>query len=393
MTSDDTRRTYLDYNATAPCRDEVIAAMFEAMDSSYGNPSSLHQEGRRARHLVERSRERIAAALGAEPIEIIFTSGGTEADNLAILGATIATSGTGRHIVSSNIEHPAVLKSCEVAESRGWAEVTYAKCDATALIAPDVVAAALRPGTILVSIMHANNEVGTIQPIRTIADLAHAHGAAVHCDAVQSLGRIPVNVDHLGVDLLAISGHKLGGPNGVGALYARKGTQLAAMLVGGSHERERRAGTENMPGIAGFARAVEIAVETQPAESQRLTDLKMSLWKALVEIPCIHLNGDLAMGLPNTLNISFEDISGEDLMQVLDLAGIAVSTGSACAVGASKASHVIEAMGGGTTSGCGPLRVSMGYRTAEEDIVRCSEGVKEAVLQLRESGQTCCCPR
>ena len=393
MTVREPDRIYLDYNATAPCREEVITDTLQVMNGGYGNPSSLHQEGQRARHLVEQSRERIAASLGAAAAEIVFTSGGTEADNLAVCGSVMAAAGRRPHVVTSTIEHPAVLEACRAIESRAMADPTYVKCDGMARISPDAVAAAITPDTVLVSIMHANNEVGTIQPIRRIGDIAHEHGVSLHCDAVQSLGRIAVNVADLGVDLLSISGHKLGGPKGTGALYVRKGTRLVAMLVGGPHEGLRRAGTENVPGVVGLARAVELAVEAQPAESQRLAVLKSSLWKELCEIRGIRLNGDLSSGLPNTLNVSFEDLSGEDLMQVLDLAGIAVSTGSACAVGASKPSHVIEAMGGAASRGCGPLRLSMGYRTTETEVMQCAQRIRQAVSQLRESDKKCCCAR
>ena len=393
MTFDNEKRIYLDYNATAPCRDEVVTDMLEVMHAGYGNPSSLHREGQRARELVERSRDRIAGALGADAAEIVFTSGGTEADNLAVTGSVLPTAGAQPHVLTSHIEHPAVLEACRAAESRGLARVSYAGCDPTAMVGPAPVAALLRPETVLVSIMHANNEVGAIQPVRRIADLAHAQSAIVHCDAVQSLGRIPVHVDCLGVDLLSVSGHKLGGPKGIGALYVRKGTRLAPVLVGGPHERERRAGTENVPAIVGFARAVEMAVAAQPAESRRLASLKAALWDGLGEIPGIHLNGDLAASLPNTLNVSVAELSGEDLMQVLDLAGIAVSTGSACAVGASKPSHVIEAMGDAGVRGCGPLRISMGYRTTESEVGECIEQIRTAVSRLRESGRKCCCAR
>ena len=391
MNSEPYKRIYLDYNATAPCRDEVVTEVVRAIEIGYGNPSSLHHEGQRARSLVEEARERIASALGAQPLEIVFTSCGTEADNLAILGSVMACERERPKIVTSGIEHPAVLAACLQAEDRSMAGVAYAACDARALVDPERVAELLTPDTALVSIMHANNEVGTIQPVRAITELAHEKGIPVHTDAVQSLGRIPVDVVDLGVDLLSISGHKLGGPKGIGALYIRKGTALAPVLVGGSQERERRAGTENVAGIAGLAKAVEIAVEEQPVEAQRLAKLRELLWMALSGIKGIHLNGDLAVSLPNTLNVSFEDLSGEDLMQVLDLAGIAVSTGSACAVGASKASHVIAAMGDSAGSRCGPLRISMGYRTSESDVSDCAEEIGKAVDKLRESGCTCCC--
>jgi cysteine desulfurase len=391
MNSKPHNRIYLDYNATAPCREEVVAEVMRVMEAGYGNPSSLHHEGQHARSLVEDARERIASSLGAQPLEIVFTSCGSEADDLAILGSVMASDADTPNIVTSGIEHPAVLVSCLQAEGRGMATVAYAGCDARARVDPERVSELMSSGTALVSIMHANNEVGTIQPVRQISDLAHARGIPVHTDAVQSLGRINVNVEDLGVDLLSISGHKLGGPKGIGALYIRKGTALQPVLVGGAQERGRRAGTENVAGIAGLAKAVEIAVEMQPAESQRLAALKDVLWTELSGIEGISLNGMLAGSLPNTLNISFDNLGGEDLMQVLDLAGIAVSTGSACAVGATKPSHVIAAMGDSAGSRCGPLRISMGYRTSESDVAACAREIGKAVIQLRESGCTCCC--
>jgi cysteine desulfurase len=391
MNSEPHKRIYLDYNATAPCREEVVAEVMRVMEAGYGNPSSLHHEGQHARSLVEDARERIASSLGAQPLEIVFTSCGSEADTLAILGSVMTCDADSSNIVTSRIEHPAVLVSCLQAEARGMATIAYAGCDARGLVEAEQIAELFTPETALVSIMHANNEVGTVQPVRRIADLAHEKGIAVHTDAVQSLGRVPVNIDELGVDLLSVSGHKLGGPKGIGVLYIRTGTALRPLLVGGSQERERRAGTENVAGIVGLAKAVEMAVEAQPAESQRLAALKDLLWTELSGIEGISLNGMLAGSLPNTLNISFDNLGGEDLMQVLDLAGIAVSTGSACAVGASKASHVIAAMGDSAGSRCGPLRISMGYRTSESDVAACAREIGKAVIQLRESGCTCCC--
>jgi cysteine desulfurase len=365
--------------------------MLQVIDGGYGNPSSLHWEGIRARAVVERSRERIAGALGAAPREVVFTSGGTEADNLAVFGAIEAAAGARPHVVTSRIEHPAVLESCRAAEARGAAEVTYVGCNETATVDAQAVAAAIRPDTVLVSIMHANNEVGTIQPIARMAGAARERGVAFHCDAVQSLGRLPVNVKALGVDLLSISGHKIGGPKGTGALYVRAGTRLAPRLRGGPQEWGLRPGTENVAAIAAFARAVELAVAAQPGEAGRLADLKKMLWSALSDLPGIHLNGDAAHSLPNTLNVSFEDLGGEDLMQQLDLDGVAVSTGSACAAGADKPSHVIEAMGVAAARSCGPLRISMGYRTTAEEVERCAELVRKAVAQLRKGGRTCSC--
>lgn len=384
---------YLDYNATAPCRGEVIEEMVRVLKSECGNPSSTHQAGRNARRLVEESRERIAAALGADPEEVIFTGGGTEADNLAVFGTVDGNGGACPHVVTSEIEHPAVLTACRAAESRGMARVTYVACDESGLIEPDSVSAELRADTSLVSIMHANNEVGTIQPIRRIAKIAHSRGVPLHCDAVQSLGRIPVNVDDLGVDLLSFTAHKLGGPKGVGALYARSGIHLEPMLTGGPQERQRRAGTENVPAIVGFAKAVELAVGAQASEARRLGELKEALWEMLGSVDGIHLNGEMDVSLANTLNVSFEGLSGEDLMGALDSEGIEVSTGSACAAGAGKSSHVIAAMGGGLSRGCGPVRVSMGYRTTEAEVVRCGEQIRQTVARLRNAGKLCSCVR
>jgi cysteine desulfurase len=385
-------RVYLDYNATAPCREAVADAMLSVMRGSDANASSLHLEGREARDIVEESRERVARSLKVKPSEIVFTGGGTEADNMALFGM-MSYDGCASHVVASAIEHPCVLEACKVIEKRGFASVSYVGCDETALVDVDSLESLLSGETRLVTVMHANNEVGRVQPIERIADLARKRGIRVHCDAVQSLGRIPVSADAMGVDMLAFSGHKLGGPKGTGVLYVKDDVDLEPLLCGGPHERGRRAGTENVPAIRGLAVAVEAAVNDQLDEAQRLGRLKLEAWNELKDIDGIHLNGDLEDALPNTLNLSFEDLSGEDLMQSLDLDGIAVSTGSACAVGANKASHVIDAMGGEAARSCGPVRISMGYRTTSDDVERCVRTLGATVERLRSHGRKCCCAR
>jgi cysteine desulfurase len=384
------QRIYLDYNATTPLRKEVLDRMADVNANVFGNPSSAHSEGRKARAIIEDARSAIAAALGAEPLDIIFTGGGTEADNLAILGVVSENGRKRRHVVSSTIEHPAIMNACRFIQSQD-VDVTFVKCDGTASIDADDVAQSLTGDTILVSIMHANNEVGTVQPIEAIAARAREKGILVHCDAIQSLGKLPVNVRKLGVDLLSISAHKIGGPKGIGALYVRKGIPFRAMTYGGRQERARRAGTENVPAIAGFATAMAIAVKKQAAEAKRFLRLKTLLWKHLKsELPDTILNGDLSNSLPNTLNVSFSRLGGGDIMMALDLDGVAVSTGSACAVGARRPSHVLEAMRLDGNRCCGSVRLSLGYRTTEEEVLKTVSIVARAVKRMYKSGKTCC---
>ena len=381
---------YLDYNATTPLRKEVLDVMADVNANIFGNPSSAHAEGRKARVVIEDARNTIAAALGVEPLEIVFTGGGTESDNLAILGVVSESSRDRRNVVSTVIEHPAVLNTCRFLQSHGGG-VTFVKCDETATIKADDVANAMTGDTILVSVMHANNEVGTIQPVEKIAAIAREKGIFVHCDAIQSLGKLPVNVRKLGVELLSISAHKIGGPKGIGALYVRKGIPFRAMTYGGRQERARRAGTENVPAIAGFATAVAIAVKKQIAETKRLLRLKTLLWKHLKsELPDTILNGDLNHSLPNTLNVSFSRLSGGDIMMALDLDGVAVSTGSACAVGARQPSHVLEAMRLDGNRCCGSVRISLGYRTTEVEVLKAAAIITAVVKRMHKSGKTCC---
>ena len=376
-------RIYFDYNSSAPCRSDVSARMEEVSRGIFGNPSSAHREGRAARAVVAAAREEIAAAIGARPGEIVFTSGGTEADHLAIVGVWRASAAAHPHIVTSKIEHDAVRNACRAAESAG-VRVSYASCDAEGVVDARTVEAILDEDVILVSLMHANNETGVIQPVREVAARARGRGILAHTDAVQSLGKIPVRVDELGVDLLSLSGHKIGGPKGVGALYVREGTRLEPVLVGGPQESGRRAGTENVAGIAGLAAAVTTAVREQAAEAERLGVLKRRLWDGLRErVVAVAVNGSFANSTANTLNVSFEGAGGEGLMMALDDEGIAVSTGAACAVGGGEPSHVLEAMCLGRDRCRGAIRFSMGKGTTAEQIERALEIIPRAVARLR----------
>jgi len=384
------QRIYLDYNATTPCREEVLRVMERVGRDVFGNPSSAHEEGRKARAVIEDARDSIAAALGANPLEIVFTGGGTESNNMALLGFMAGIGRRQPHIVTSAIEHPAVLNACRFLQSQG-VHVTFVQCDQTGRIDPERVIRSANSSTVLISIMHANNEVGTVQPIEEIAEFTREKGIFLHCDAVQSLGKIPVNVRKLKVDMLAISGHKIGGPKGVGVLYVRKGTPFTSISYGGSQERERRAGTENVIAIAGFGAAVTAAVKQQGAGAKRLLRLKTIMAEYLrKELPDSVANGHQTLCLPNTLNVSFKGLSGGDVMMALDLEGIAVSTGSACAVGARKPSHVLEAMRLDKSRCCGSMRISLGYRTTESEVRTAARVITATVKRMLKSGQTCC---
>lgn len=385
-----TPRIYLDYNATSPCRDEVLSLMSQVARSAFGNPSSPTAEGRRARRIMEDARDAVAEALGADsPSEIVFTSGGTESDNLAILGAVRHARGVRTpHVVTTAIEHYAVLNTCRLLVDAG-ARVTFVDCNTKGRVAPQAVISAFTRNTVLVTVMHSNNEVGTIQPVSTIATEASRHGILFHSDAVQSLGRVPISLKHLNADLVSFSGHKIGGPKGVGILYVRRGTELAPLFGGGDQERKRRPGTENVPAIAGLAQAATMAVRDQPAETRRLARLRDRLWNGLRrQVSDVVANGDLTHSLPNTLNVSFRGISGEDAVIALDLAGVAVSTGSACAVGAHKSSHVIEAMHPRGSRYGAPVRMSLGFRTTAAEIDMALERIPAVIQRLRASGKS-----
>lgn len=376
------RRVYLDHNASTPVHPEVVRAMMPYWGERFGNPSSIHAFGREAREGVEIAREQIARFLGAETDEVVFTSGGTESDNLAIKGVALAR-GAG-HIVTSPIEHHAVLRTCQFLEGQGFA-VTYVPVDGDGLVDPDDVRRALRPDTILITIMHANSEVGTIQPVEAIGRLARERAIPFHVDGVQTFGKIPLDVHAWGVDLLSFSGHKIYGPKGVGGLWIRKGTRMVAVQHGGEHERRRRAGTENVPGIVGLGQAVEIRAREMEAEALRLAGLRDRLWAGLrARVRDVRLNGHPTRRLPGTLGMSFRRVESESIVLGLDLEGIGVSAGSACTSGNVEPSHVLVAMGVPVEWAMGAIRVSLGRGTTPEEIDAVLEVLPPLVERLRE---------
>lgn len=381
---------YLDNSATTATAPEVVEAMLPYFSEESGNAQSVHSFGQRAKAAVEYARRQVASLINAAPGEIIFVSGGTEADNLAIRGIAEAHREHGRHIITSKIEHPAVLATCEALETMGY-RVTYLPVSGSGLVAVEDVASAISDDTILITIMHANNETGSIQPVEEIAELAaraRASGANhlhFHTDAVQAVGKIPVDVKRMGVDLLSLSGHKIHGPKGVGALYARKGTRLGKLFYGGHHERDRRPGTENVPGIVGLGRASELARVHFQERAARLRDLRDYFEReAAGRIPGVLVNGDPERRVPNVSNLSFHGVDGESLLIALDLKGIAVSTGSACASGSLEPSHVLTALGLSRERVRGSLRVSLGAYTTREEIDRALDALEETVAKLRE---------
>ena len=377
------KKIYLDHAATTPTHPEVVAAMLPYFTDAFGNPSSIHSLGQESRAAVEESREQIARLIGAQSEEIIFTSGGTEADNYAIKGVTYANRHKRNHIITTSIEHHAVLEPCKFLKEQGF-KVTYLPVDRNGLIDPEDARKAITDETILISVIHANNEIGTIEPISEIGRIAKEKGIYFHTDAVQTTGRIPVNVDELGVDLLAMSAHKLYGPKGVGALYIRRGTRIGSFMHGGSQERGRRASTENVPAIVGFGKAVEIAQKEMDGEMKRLVPLRDKLIQGLLErIDQIHLNGHPSQRLPNNVNVSVAFVEGESMGISLDLEGIAASTGSACTSDALEASHVLLAIGLPGELAQGSLRFSLGRDTTEEGIDRVLEVFPRIVARLR----------
>ena len=377
------KRIFLDHAATTPADPRVVEAMLPYFSDSFGNPSSIHSLGLETRTAVAEAREKVASLIGAAGDEIIFTSGGTEADNLAIKGVALANAHKGKHIVTTRIEHHAVEESCRYLEKQGI-KVTHVAVDHDGLVDPREVERAVTPETILISVMHANNEVGTIQPIAEISRVSRSRGIYFHTDAVQTVGHIPAKVDDLGVDLLAISAHKLYGPKGVGVLYVRKGTRIVPFMHGGGQERGLRATTENVPGIVGFGKAAEIAQAEMDAESKHVTRLRDKLIKGLLErIPQVRLNGHPTRRLPNNVNISVASVEGESLAVSLDLEGIAVSTGSACSSEAMEPSHVLTAMGVPVELARGSVRFSLGKKNTDEEIDRVLEAFPRIVSRLR----------
>ena len=377
------KRIYLDYAATTPTHPEVVKAMLPYFTEVFGNPSSIYSYGQEAKGAIEEARVKLANLIGARDEEIVFTSGGTEADNFALKGVAFANESKGNHIITSSIEHHAVIETCKFLERRGF-KVTYLPVDAYGLVDPGDIKKAITDKTTLISVMHANNGVGTIEPIAEIGRIAKEAGVYFHTDAVQTVGHIPVDVNGLRVDLLSMSAHKLYGPKGVGALYVRKGTRLTPFIHGGEQERRWRASTENVSGIVGLGKAIELAQQEMSQEAQRLTYLRDQLIKGILErIEHVRLNGHPLRRLPNNVNISVDFVEGESMLLNLDLEGICASTGSACSSSSLEPSHVLLAMGFASEQAYGSLRFTLGKWTNEEDISRVLEILPPVVTRLR----------
>lgn len=377
------KRIYLDYAATTPTDPEVVRAMQPYFSEKFGNPSSIHYFGREAKTAVEEARALLAGFLGAKPEEIIFTSGGTESDNHALIGVASAMRAKGNHIIISAVEHHAITELAKTLEKKGF-KFTCLKVDKTGLVDPAEVKQAITDKTILISVMHANNEIGTIQPIAETGKLAHEKGIYFHTDAVQTVGHLPVNVDALNVDLLSLSAHKFYGPKGVGALYVRKGTRIHRFLEGGDQERGRRASTHNTPGIVGLAKAIELCQKNMDLEINTQSQLRDRLLKEIpAKIPGVLLNGHPTQRLPNNVNFSFKYIEGESMLLNLDMLGIAASTGSACTSTSLEPSHVLLATGLPHELAHGSLRITLGRWTTAEDIDYLMEHLPKVVDKLR----------
>ncbi|MEK7709875.1 MAG: IscS subfamily cysteine desulfurase [candidate division NC10 bacterium] len=374
-------RVYLDHNASTQVHPEVVAAMLPYFGERFGNPSSVHSFGREAREGVEIAREQVANFLRVSKDEVVFTSGGTESDNLAIKGVAGAR-GAG-HLITSQIEHHAVLRTCQVLETQGFA-VTYLPVDGDGLINPDDVRRAIRPDTILITIMHANSEVGTIQPVDAIGAIARERGIPFHVDGVQTFGKVPIDLDGFGIDLLSFSSHKIYGPKGVAGLYVRKGTKMVSVQHGGEHERRRRAGTENVPGIVGFGEAVELRAREMEAEAVRLAALRNRFWQGVsARVPEVRLNGHPTRRLPGTLNLCFRHVESESIVLGLDLKGVAVSAGSACTSGNVEPSYVLVAMGIPLDWAMGSVRATLGRLNTDADIDYVLEVLPPLVERIR----------
>ena len=376
------KRIYLDYAATAPMLPEVMDAMLPFFCECYGNPSAVYGEGREARKAVEEARRKTAAVLGAEAREICFTSGGSESDNLAIKGTAFSLRNQGNHIITSRIEHPAVLNTCRWLEKQGF-RVSFLTPDSEGIIAPEAVEEAICPETILVSIMTANNEIGTIQPVAEIGEICRRNGILFHTDAVQAIGQIRTDVQEMNADLLSLSAHKFHGPKGVGALYIRKGSRPDSLVHGGSQERGLRAGTENVPGIVGLGEAIRIAEAEREENAKRIAGLRDELIRRVLEtIPGAKLNGHPQRRLPNNCHFSFDGIESEALLLRMDLAGISVSGGSACTSGSMEPSHVLEAIGLEENMLKGSIRLTLGRETLPEEIEKTAQVMREIVEDL-----------
>lgn len=378
------KRIYMDHAATTPTAPEVLDVMLPYFSDNYGNASSLHSFGRDSREVIEDARSRVAKFINAEPSEIYFTSGGTESDNLALKGIAWRNKSRGRHIITSAIEHPAILETCRALTNQGF-EVTYLQVTKDGLVEIETLKSALREDTLLISIMHANNEIGTIQPIEEIGNIAAEDDIYFHSDGVQTTGKIPVDVKALGLDALSISGHKLYGPKGIGALYIRKCVKIESILQGGGHEGGLRSGTENVPGIVGLGKACDLAKELMTKEAERLTALRDRLKTfVLSSIEESWLNGHPTKRLPSNLNLGFKYIEGESLLILLDSKGIAASTGSACSSKKLAPSHVLTAIGLKPDDSHGSLRITLGRGNLREDIDYAGEAILESVERLRK---------
>ncbi len=375
------RRVYLDNAATTQVSDEVLDAMSPYFKERFGNASSLYTRGRQAAEAMEKAREQVANAIGADTREVIFTSGGTESDNIAVIGAAHAMREHGNHIITSAIEHPAVMEPCRHLEKEGY-EVTYLPVDKEGIVSLDALDDAVTPNTILISIMHINNEIGTIQPIEEIGRIAKENDILFHTDAVQSPGKIPVDVDDLGVDLLSLSGHKIHGPKGIGALFIRKGTRVKAVEYGGGQERGLRSGTENIPGIVGMGQACEAAARDLEQNAAHMTRLRDKLIDGISKEEYVRLNGSRTMRSPNNVNLSFHYIEGESLVLMLDMKGVEASTGSACSSRELQASHVLLALGMPPEQAHGSLRFTNSKYNTDEDIDYVLEILPEIVQKL-----------
>jgi cysteine desulfurase len=381
-------RVYFDHNATTPVDPEVLKAMLPFLSGEYGNASSIHTFGQKARAAVETAREQVAALIGARPQEIVFTSGGTESDNHAIFGIVAAANRPQKHVITTAIEHEAVLNTCQALEKSGVA-VTYLPVDRDGRVDPAAVRRALRPETVLITVMHANNELGTLQPLEEIGQIATEADVYFHTDAVQSAGKVPIDVHRLHVDLLSLSGHKFYAPKGIGALYIRGGTRLRQLLYGGHHQRGFRPGTENVAGIVGFGKAAEIARRSLADDTERISALRDTLERSLLQrVPFARANAVGAQRTPNTANITFPGIEGEALVIALDLKGLACSTGAACSSGAVEPSHVLTAIGLPADEARATLRFSLGRHTTSADVDFALNIVPAAVEQLRELSPT-----
>lgn len=378
------RMVYLDHAATTPIAPEVREVVAQAMEECWGNPSSLHLFGRKARDLLDEARVTIAHALGCLDAEVFFTSSGTESDNMAIFGAARAAPPHKRHVVTTAIEHHAVLHACQRLQQEGW-EVTYLPVDRYGMVDPDDVRRAIREDTWLVSVMHANNEIGTLQPVREIATICRERGVWFHCDAVQTFGLLDVKVDELGVDMLSVSAHKLYGPKGAGALYLRGGVKIAPLLVGGAQEREMRAGTENVSAIVGFAKAVELSQTRYASASQQIWQLRERLRTRLQElIPDLQVNGHPRQCHPGILSVTFEGVSAESLLIALDRRGVAASAGAACSAGSIEPSHVLLALGMSEEQAMSTIRLSLGRGNTPGEIDFAAEVIAEEVRRLQQ---------